>query len=123
MNVQQGKIRIDGLEHPQFNGDYRKTIKFATAFKSTPGILTSITHLEATSFVRKFPYKVIGAVDEKMEYMDTVLRYDCTVEDPSNTEFTIHVKTWGQNIIYAVDVAWIAIGESAPCKEPSDPNM
>lgn len=123
MNVQQGKIRIDELQHPRFNGDYRETIKFDTPFKSTPGILTSITHLEATSFVRKFPYEVKGCAEGESEFKDTVLRYDCTVEDPSNTEFTIRIKTWGQNIIYAVDVAWIAIGESAPCKDPSDPNM
>lgn len=117
INIQQGKVRISKLRRPRFNGEYCETVKFATPFKSTPSILTSITRLDTTSFVRTFPYKIEGGSEGKSEYKDTVLRYDCTVEDPSNTEFTIRVKTWGQNIIYAVDVAWIAIGESAQVQE------
>lgn len=111
INIQQGKVRIDESKKPRFNGDYRETVRFATPFDGLPHILTSVTHLDTTSFVRKFPYKIIGTGDEKMEYMDTVLRYDCAIENVTSTGFRIHVKTWGQNIIYAVDVAWIAIGE------------
>lgn len=117
ISIQQGKVRINELKRPRFNSDYRETVKFATPFKSTPSILMSITHLDTTSFVRTFPYEVEGGAEGKTEFKDTVLRYDCTVEDPSNTEFTIHVKTWAHNIIYAVDVAWIAIGEPAQMPE------
>lgn len=114
ITIQQGKVRINKLKHPHVDSDYRETVKFATPFKSTPSILASITRLDTTSFVRTFPYKIEGCTEE---FKDTVLRYDCTVEDPSNTEFTIRVKTWGRNIIYAVDVAWIAIGEPAQLPE------
>ncbi len=127
MNILQNIVEFDyitgGIKDEAHNlkpGNFvTQKVIFEIPFSTPPFIQISIERIDSGGFIEPSLFFTKSNNGEEKMLNHSVVRLDCSVIEKTNTGFTLKIKTWNANVIYAARISWIAFGNFASVQPSS----